>query len=398
MSQPFRPLAGLRVLDFTRVLAGPYATMMLADLGADVIKVERPDVGDETRAWGPPFIHGASTYFHAVNRGKRSVALDLTSDEGRRSVLQLMASADIVVENFRPGVTSRLGIDPDSVLARFPRIVYGSITGFGLDGPMAEDAGTEVIVEAESGLMSITGLPDGEPVRFGVAMVDIATGLSLINGVLAALVERGRTGRGRHIDVSLYATAISALGTVIAGTSADGLRPRPWGSGHPSIVPYRAFGACDGHVVLGATNDNMFRRLLQALDAEEQLGRVAWRTNAGRVVERDDVESAIQDIVGDLSVEEVIRRLRGHRVLAAPVRTPDEAAHSEQAVALGLMTRTEEGLLLPRSPLSSSTTPPLSRAPGLGEHTAEVLGELELGADGGDSIPDPQKRRSHDID
>lgn len=381
MTEVFQPLAGVRVVDFTRVLAGPYATMQLAELGADVIKVEMPDVGDETRAWGPPFVEQTSAYFHAVNRGKRSVALDLSTDEGRAAVNDLIASADVLVENFRPGVTDRLGIGPDAVLKRHPSIVYGSITGFGIEGPMATHAGTEVIVEAESGLMSITGLPDGEPVRFGVAMVDLATGLSLVNGVLAALLERGRTGRGRRIDVSLYSTAISALGTVIAGSSVDGGTPRPWGSAHPSIVPYRAFAAKDGHIVLGATNDAMYRRLVVSLDAQQMLGRVSWQGNAGRVADRDDLEAVLQTIIDGFTIDELLERLREHGVLVAPVRTPGEAARSEQAAALGLITD-DEGLWVPRSPLAPTGTRELTRAPELGEHTAEVLAEVAGRASG----------------
>lgn len=376
MSDDFRPLEGVRVLDFTRVLAGPYATMTLAELGADVIKVEMPGTGDETRAWGPPFVDESSAYFHAVNRGKRSVAIDLTTSDGQATAQRLMATADIVIENFRPGVTERLGIGADDVLAQFPHIIYGSITGFGVNGPMASHAGTEVIVEAESGLMSITGLADGEPVRFGVAMVDIATGLSLINGLLAALFERTRTGVGRRVDVSLYGTAISALGTVIASTSAGGGPARAWGSAHPSIVPYRAFAAKDGHVVLGATNDAMFQRLTAALDLTHEMGRDSWRANAGRVLERDEVEASVQARISVLEVEEVLRRLRDHGVLVAPVLTPDEAARSEQAAALGVITN-DDGLLLASSPLSSNSTRPLSRAPELGQHTVEVLAELD---------------------
>lgn len=371
----FQPLAGIRVIDFTRVLAGPYATMLLAELGADVIKIEMPEVGDETRSWGPPFVEHTSSYFHAVNRGKRSVALDLTTAEGQSAVERLIGTADVVVENFRPGVTERLGIGADGVLARHPSVVYGSITGFGITGPMAQDAGTEVIVEAESGLMSITGLPDGEPVRFGVAMVDLATGAALVNAVLAALLERGRTGRGRRVDVSLYATAVSALGTVIAGTSAGGGDTKAWGSAHPSIVPYRAFGASDGHVVLGATNDAMFTRLVEALDAQHALGRPDWGRNAARVAARDEVDAAIQDAVGRLTVDELLTRLRTHRVLVAPVRTPAEGARSAQSAALGLITE-DNGLLIPRSPLGPIGTRELGRAPDLGEHTAAVLAEI----------------------
>lgn len=391
MTGDFQPLAGIRVVDFTRVLAGPYATMQLAELGADVIKVELPGVGDETRAWGPPFVNDTSAYFHAVNRGKRSVTIDLSSNEGRTAVQALIATADVVVENFRPGVTDRLGIGPDTVLTRHPSIVYGSITGFGVEGPMATDAGTEVIVEAESGLMSITGLPDGEPVRFGVAMVDLATGLSLVNGVVAALLERGRSGRGRRVDVSLYSTAISALGTVIASSSVDEKVPRPWGSAHPSIVPYRAFAAKDGHIILGATNDAMYARLVESLDARQALGRDAWRGNAGRVAERDQVEDALQGLIDLFTVDELLDRLRAHGVLVAPVRTPTDAARSEQSAALGLITD-DGGLLVPRSPLAPTGTRELPRAPELGEHTDQVLAEVSgTGTDG--SIADGDNTR-----
>ncbi|MGO3320166.1 MAG: CaiB/BaiF CoA transferase family protein [Microbacterium gubbeenense] len=371
----FRPLEGVRIIDFTRLLAGPYATMALAEMGADVIKVEMPGTGDETRSWGPPFISGSSAYFHAVNRGKRSIALNLSTSEGKKHADALIASADVVLENFRPGVADRLGIGAEKVLTQHPHIVYGSITGFGSHGPLAEHAGTEVIVEAESGLMSVTGFPGGEPVRFGVAMIDIASGLSVINGILAALVERGRTGRGRAITVSLYATAISCLGTIIAGASAGGGTPRAWGSAHPSIVPYRAFATSDGHVVLGATNDPMFVRLRHALDLDDALGSEHWRANEGRVRDRDELESTLADRVSELTVEEVLTRLREHRVLVAPVRTPDDAARSEQARALGLIVE-DDGLLVARSPLSTNGTRVLDAAPALGEHTDKVLEEL----------------------
>jgi len=373
----FLPLDGVRVVDFTRLLAGPYATMTLAELGADVVKVEMPEVGDETRSWGPPFVGASSAYFHAVNRGKRSVVLDLSHPAGQEAAQRLIATADVVLENFRPGVAERLGIGSDAVLAANPRVVYGSITGFGTTGPMAEQPGTEVIVEAESGLMSITGMPDGEPVRFGVAMVDIATGLSMINGVLAALIERDRTGRGRRIDVSLYATALSSLGTVIASSSAGGGPPRSWGSAHPSIVPYRAFAASDGHVVLGATNDPMFRRLIQALDMADDLGRAEWTGNAQRVVDRGEIEARLADRLAELTVDEVLVRLREHRVLVAPVVAPDVAARSEQARALGVILE-DDGLTVPRSSLAANGTRLLGPAPALGQHTDEVLAELRI--------------------
>lgn len=372
----FQPLAGVRVVDFTRLLAGPYATMTLAELGADVIKVEQPDVGDETRLWGPPFVRGASAYFHAINRGKRSVALDLSEPADRAFADRLLATADVAVESFRPGVAERLGIGPDEVLARHPSLIYASISGFSSRGPLRAEPGTAVTVEAESGLMHVTGYENADPVRSGVAMVDIATGMSMINGVLAALLERTRTGRGRRLELSLFGTALSTLGTVIAATSAGGPAAKPWGSGHPSIVPYRAFSAADGQVIVGATNDPMFARLVAALEPDEELSQPGWRRNADRVAARDDVDGCIGRRVADLPVDEVVTRLRAARVLVARVRTPEEAARSEQAAAVRAVFD-DDGLTIARSALGINDTPDLPRAPLLDEHAAAVRAEVD---------------------
>lgn len=360
----FRPLDGVRVVDFTRLLAGPYATMTLAELGADVIKVEQPGIGDETRHWGPPFVHGASAYFHAINRGKRSIALDLTDDTDRETALALIGTADVVVESFRPGVADRLGIGANALRARFPRLVYASISGFSPHGPLAAEPGTAVTVEAESGLMHVTGYEGADPVRSGVAMVDIATGMSMINGVLAALLERERTGIGRRLEFSLFATALSALGTVIAATSAGGPPSRPWGSAHPSIVPYRAFAASDGHAVLGATNDAMFARLVTALDLGDALGGAQWAGNRSRVEGRDELEGILAARVASLPLDTVVERLQVARVLVARVRTPEEAARGPQAEALGLIEH-DDGVSVARSALGTNGTARLARAPAL---------------------------------
>ncbi|ALX65961.1 CaiB/BaiF CoA transferase family protein [Microbacterium sp. XT11] len=371
----FRPLSGVRVIDFTRLLAGPYATMTLAELGADVIKVEQPGIGDETRHWGPPFVHGASAYFHAINRGKRSIALDLT-DEGDLDIAhRLIATADVVVESFRPGVADRLGIGADALRSRFPRLVYASISGFSPTGPLAAEPGTAVTVEAESGLMHVTGYEGADPVRSGVAMVDIATGMSMINGVLAALLERERTGVGRRLEFSLFATALSSLGTVIAATSAGGPPSRPWGSSHPSIVPYRAFAASDGHVVLGATNDAMFARLVAALDLDDELGGERWSRNRARVEGRDELERVLAVRVGALPLDTVVERLSAARVLVARVRSPEDAAHGEQARAMGMIEH-DDGVAIARSALGTNGTARLARAPDLDAHGEELRTEL----------------------
>lgn len=376
-AQPYRPLDGIRVIDFTRLLAGPYATMTLAELGADVIKVEQPEIGDETRHWGPPFVHGASAYFHAINRGKRSIALDLAAPEDQEIADRLIGTADVLVESFRPGVADRLGIGAVRMRGRHPRLVYASISGFSQTGPMSAEPGTAVTVEAESGLMHVTGYEGADPVRSGVAMVDIATGMSMINGVLAALLERERTGQGRRLEFSLFATAISSLGTVIAATSAGGPPSKPWGSSHPSIVPYRSFSASDGHAVLGATNDAMFARLVAALGLEESLGAERWRHNQERVAGRDELEAIIAARVAELTVAEVCGMLRAARVLVSQVRTPEEAARGAHAAALGLVHH-DDGVMIARSALGTNGTALLDRAPELGAHGAQLRAELGL--------------------
>jgi crotonobetainyl-CoA:carnitine CoA-transferase CaiB-like acyl-CoA transferase len=373
-----RPLSGITVVDFTRILSGPYATMLLADLGADVIKVERPSTGDETRGWGPPFWNGTSTYFAAVNRGKRSLSVDIGSDDGRELVGQLIDRADVVVENFRPGVTDRLGISYAQVGARNPDLVYATINGFGSIGPRAEEAGTEVIVEAHSGLMAMMGVPDGPPVRFGVAMVDIATGLSLVNGVLAALLVRERTGRGRELEFPLYSTAISVLATVIASAcvSPESQEAR-FGSGHPSIVPYSAFEGRDGWLVLGAVNEGMWTRLCEALGLSRLTDDERCRTNEARVGNRAFVEDAVAAAVAERSVAEVTAALGDRGVLVAPVKTAAQATEDPQTAALDLLDD-DDGVSFARTPLSQFNFERLSRAPGLGEHSKQILGDLGL--------------------
>jgi crotonobetainyl-CoA:carnitine CoA-transferase CaiB-like acyl-CoA transferase len=369
------PLAGTTVLDFTRILSGPFATMLLADLGADVIKVERPGSGDDSRSWGPPFVGGTSSYFQAVNRGKRSVAIDLQTESGRRTVRDLAARADVIVENFRPGVTQRLGIAYEDLQPRSPGLVYASINGFGATGPKSSEAGTEVIVEAETGLMDMMGVAGGPPVRFGVAMIDIATGIAAVAGIMGALMQRASTGRGRQMQFPLYTTAFSCLGTVIASASVDpsGQGGR-WGSGHPSIVPYSAFETADGYVVLGAVNEDMWGRLVEALDLSDLADDPRAVTNHQRVAHRDYVEERIHAAVRSLPREEVTRRLTEKRVLVAPVKPAMEAIKDPQVQVLDLIDE-EAGVSFVRTPLASFNDGPLSPAPMLGQHTAEVLRE-----------------------
>ena len=375
------PLAGVRVLDFTRILSGPYATMLLADLGADVIKVERPGSGDDTRGWGPPFTGDMSTYFAAVNRGKRSVALDLQSERGQALAAGLAADADVLVENFRPGVSERLGLGYERLRAANPSLVYASINGFGSHGPRAQDAGTEVIVEAQTGLMAMMGTPDGPPVRFGVAMVDIATGLALVCGVLAALLERERGDAGRLLEFPLYSTAFSCLATVIASASIDApSQEGRWGSGHPSIVPYAAYEARDGFVVLGAINELMWTRLCESLGLGDLATDERARSNELRVANRGFVDAEVAAAVGSRTSAEITAELNRAGVLVAPVLNAAAAVEDPQVAALGLVDELD-GIRFTRTPLSQFASAALPAAPPLGADSAAVLAErLGLGA------------------
>jgi crotonobetainyl-CoA:carnitine CoA-transferase CaiB-like acyl-CoA transferase len=382
MSTGEPPLTGFRVLDLTRILSGPYASMLLADLGAEVVKLERPGVGDDTRSWGPPFLDGMSTYFAAVNRGKRSVAIDLQCERGRELLRELASRVDVVIENFRPGVTKRLGADYGSLVTRNPALIYASITGFGSRGPKAAEAGTEVIVEAETGLMAMMGTPDGPPVRFGVAMVDIATGIALVSGVLAAALQRVRTGHGRRLEFPLYTMAFSCLATVIASASVDpSSQGGRWGSGHPSIVPYSAFEASDGFVVLGAINELMWERLCEAFDLDELRSDERAATNDARVRNRAHVEAAIAAVIEPLSATEVTERLKRSGVLVAPVRSAARAVDDEQVAELGLIDDID-GVQFARSPLSQFNPRSLPPAQRLGEDSTEVLAEYLSLAEG----------------
>jgi crotonobetainyl-CoA:carnitine CoA-transferase CaiB-like acyl-CoA transferase len=374
------PLAGFRVLDLTRILSGPYASMLLADLGAEVVKIERPGVGDDTRSWGPPFLDGMSTYFAAINRGKRSVAIDLQHDRGRDLLRDLASEVDVVIENYRPGVTERLGIDYASLRERNPGLIYASITGFGSHGPKASEAGTEVIVEAETGLMAMMGTPDGPPVRFGVAMVDIATGMALVGGVLAAALERSRTDRGRRLEFPLYATAFSCLATVIASASVDATsQGGRWGSGHPSIVPYSAFEASDGFVVLGAINELMWERLCETFGLDELRADPRAASNEERVHNRALVEEAVAAVIAPLRAAEVTERLGRAGVLVAPVRDAAAAVEDPQVGVLGLIDEIDD-VRFARSPLSQFNPGVLAPAQRLGEDSTAVLAEyLSLG-------------------
>lgn len=374
------PLKGVRVLDFTRILSGPYCTLLLSDLGADVIKVERTPHGDDTRSWGPPFLdeeHGISTYFAALNRGKRSISLDLRTTEGRQLLERLAPKVDLVLENFRPGTAEKLGLDHSTLSALNPAIVSCSISGYGSSGPYAQYPGTEIVVEGMSGLMEVTGPPDGDPVRFGIAMVDIATGLTASTRAVAAVLGARETGRGCHIECSLYGTALAALGTLITSYSATKEEPRRWGSHHPSICPYGGFPTADGYIITGAINDEMWPKLCEALHLDDLAERHELATNAERVHHREEIEQTIGDQCATRPTNYWLERLRNRGLLGAPVRTVGQTVEDPATREMGLFVELDkyQGVLSPRLD-NASVAPNVESVPRLGEHTVEVLTQL----------------------
>ena len=381
------PLEGLTVLDFSRVLAGPYCTMQLGDLGARVIKIEQPGRGDDTRAWGPPFISGESAYFLSVNRNKESVALDLKHAAARPILDALLARADVLVENFRPGTMERLGLGYDTVAAQHPRLVYCSISGFGQSGPRRAEPGYDAMMQAEAGLMSITGAGDGPPFRVGVAVGDIATGMFAVQGILAALVARGRTGRGQRVDVAML-DAITALLTYQASSAlATGETPVRMGNRHPSIAPYDTFTAADGEFVLSVGNDDQFRRLASVLRQPALADDPRFRTNADRVAHSDALRRELTASLASWRRADLLEALKHAGVPSAAVRTITEALADPQLAAREMIVPLEHvsagTVRVLGTPLKLSATPASVRTPppALGEHTETVLAETGLSAD-----------------
>jgi crotonobetainyl-CoA:carnitine CoA-transferase CaiB-like acyl-CoA transferase len=373
------PLDGLVVLDFSRVLAGPYCTMQLGDLGARVIKIEQPGRGDDTRAWGPPFVGGESAYFLSVNRNKESLALDLKQPRARPILDALLSRADVVVENFRPGTMERLGLAYPDVAARHPRIVYCSISGFGQTGPRRADAGYDAMMQAEGGLMSITGAADGPPFRLGVAIADIATGLFAVQGILAALVARERMGRGQQVDIAML-DAVTALLTYQASIAfTTGATPGRMGNRHPSIAPYDTFAAADGDFVLSVGNDDQFQRLARVLDRPALGADPRFVTNADRVGNYGALRDELAPLLARWSRQDLLKALTAAGVPGGAVRTVTEALADPQLAAREMIVPLEHLTAGPirvlGTPLKLSDTPAGVRTPppALGQHTTDVL-------------------------
>ncbi|MBO1333170.1 CaiB/BaiF CoA-transferase family protein [Streptomyces sp. VRA16 Mangrove soil] len=335
------PLAGIKVVDLSKILAGPYATMSLADLGADVTKVEHPEGGDPTRRWGPPFQGEDATYYLAANRNKRSVTLDLKSDAGRAAVHRMLADADVMVENFRPGSTLARVFDYRELTDRYPRLVVLHISAFGETGPLRDEPGYDMVAQAAAGLMSLTGEPDGPPVKAGFAMGDLGAALFGLIGITSALVERARTGRGQYVTTSLYETQLALHTNWATAHFATGERPTRLGSGHPSLVPYQAYEAADGHFVIAVGSDALFRRLCAALDLPALADDARFVTNAARVTNRDALNAQLTAALGGRTVGEWCDILKAAGVPAAPIRHLDEVYTCPQTAALGMVQEVE---------------------------------------------------------
>ncbi|HSB48594.1 MAG TPA: CoA transferase [Burkholderiales bacterium] len=380
-------LEGLRVLDLTRILAGPLCTQMLGDMGADVIKVEPPGAGDDTRTWGPPFAAGESAYFLGVNRNKRSLTLNMGVKAGQDLLAQLVKKADVVVENFKQGTLEKWGITNEWLQKHAPRAIRCSITGYGSSGPDAALPGYDFILQAQSGLMSICGEPDGTPTKYGVAIVDVVTGLYACNVILAALAARARTGRGQHVEVCLYDSGLAMLINVASNYLVSGKDARRYGNGHPSVVPYTTYPTADGLIAVAVGNDGQFARFAEAAGHPEWGRDPRFAKNPDRVTNRDALDAAIaQALKGDTSAA-WIGKLRAAGVPCGPINSVADALKDPHTLARGMVRTVKHpkagDLKVVGIPFRFSATPEAIRRPPplLGQHTEEVLGaELGLSA------------------
>jgi formyl-CoA transferase/CoA:oxalate CoA-transferase len=375
-------LSGVTVVDFTRVLSGPYCTMVLADHGARVIKIEHPERGDDTRHWGPPFLGTESAYFLSINRNKESVTVDFKRPSGRAMLDKLIARADVVVENFRPGTLDAAGLGATEVLSRNPRLVYCSISGYGQTGPRREEPGYDAVMQAEGGLMSITGERDGPAYRLGVAITDIVSGLFAAQGVMAALLARERTGRGQHVDIGML-DATTALLTYQAGNYfATGRVPARMGNRHPTIAPYESFQAADGEFVIAGGNDEIWRRLCHVMGRGDLAADPRFRTNKDRIEHYDLLRSELDRALKTRTRGEWIRELTAAGVPCGSVREIGEVLADPQLTARGMIAEVQHATIgtarVINSPVKLSDTPTSVRTapPTLGQHTATVLAEL----------------------
>jgi crotonobetainyl-CoA:carnitine CoA-transferase CaiB-like acyl-CoA transferase len=388
-STPLPPLHGVRVIELARILAGPWAGQLLADLGADVIKIEHPEGGDDTRRWGPPFVTGAdgenlsAAYYHSANRGKRSITLDIASAEGAAAARDLIATADVVIENFKVGGLKKYGLDYDSLKQTNPALVYCSITGFGQTGPYAPRAGYDFIIQAMAGMMSITGEKGREPQKAGVAISDIFTGLYSVIAIQAALRHAEKTGEGQMIDMALFDTQAGILGNQNLNYLISGEAPVQMGNAHMNIAPYEVFPVSDGHVIIAVGNDGQFQRFCKLLNNKTMAADPDFETNPSRVAHRDRLREEIIAAMRSWTKADILAACENNAVPAGPINTIAEMFADPQAIARELrmdlsdragtdIPSVRAPILLPASPLTYNRP-----SPRLGEHTDEVLAELE---------------------
>ena len=379
-------LAGIRVLELTEALAGPYCAMLLGDLGADVIKIERPGVGDQSRSWGPPFVGSESAYFLATNRNKRSLTLNFDHVQGQEILHRLIATADVVIFN-NPSLASlaRRGVDPDALCQRYPRLIYCAISGYGFSGPKAGLPGYDIIAQAEAGVWSFTGEPDTEPVRYPIAIADITCGIYATIGILAALFVREKTGRGQFLDTALFDSQLTWLANIGSNYLNAHQPPQRWGNAHPSIVPYQVFRGGDGrHFVIAIGTEALWTRFARVLGAEETLGRdPRFASNVLRIQHREDLIPILQQMLEQCPAATWLQRLAEAQIPAAAIQTVGEALEDPQTLARGLIVAIDHPAIgVARSianPIHLSATPALYRLPPpmLGEHTETILRELQ---------------------
>jgi crotonobetainyl-CoA:carnitine CoA-transferase CaiB-like acyl-CoA transferase len=388
-----KPLAGLRVLELARILAGPWAGQMLADLGADVIKVERKGTGDDTRGWGPPFVEGTdgkpvgSAYFHSANRGKRSIEADFENEEGQRIVRKLVQRSDILIENFKVGGLAKFKLDYKSLAPENPRLIYCSVTGFGQDGPYAKRAGYDLMAQGMGGIMDLTGMADGEPTRIGIPMSDIFTGCYSVIGILAALAEREKTGKGCYVDTALVDSTVGVLSNQAMNYLVSGKVPKRIGNAHANIVPYQVFPVADGYAIVATGNDNQYVKFCNVLGAPELATNPEYKGNVGRLKHREELIGKLSVLTSKLKRDDLLAKLEAQGVPAGPINDLDQVFKDPQVkyrgMQIDLPSKAAKAGHIPgvRTPIvmdgwrAASERP----APLLGEHTAEILKEIGEG-------------------
>lgn len=369
------PLAGIKVIELARVLAGPWIGQTLSDLGCDVIKVESPS-GDDTRKWGPPWIdtdgEKTAAYFHATNRGKKSITVDLKTEQGQQQVLELLADADVFIENFKVGGLKQYGLDADTLCEQFPQLVYCSVTGFGQTGPYASRAGYDFMIQGMAGIMDLTGDPDGPPQKMGVAFADIFTGLYGVIGIQSALLQRQQTGKGQHIDMSLFDCMTGVLANQSMNYLATGVSPTRMGNKHPNLTPYQTFAVSDGHLIIAVGNDQQFQRLCKVLQLDELNGDTRFDSGENRVKNRDELESLLSKKILKWTRDNLLDALEVAVVPAGPINTVADVFNDPQFESRGMRIN-PDGIAGVRTPIrfSNAELSTNRRAPRLGEHNGE---------------------------